>query len=168
MSQDLLQRGKKKIAVGDSILGIDSEDVSSWKITQILARLLLVPEGSEIRLFLERHRNNGTERSDPGSAGGGSLLLRNPSAFLSQTDGRAESQLPRQPSVLLGSASFISPLDDQETDETEVLDRIIEEKLEAFDIKEKRRILKENGKKSSFRSFFDKDEKTLYGTTVII
>ena len=108
----------KKIAIGDSILGIDSEDVSTWKLTQILGRLSLVPEGSEIRLFLERQRNHGG-RGDSGSAAGGSLLvLRNPSAFSSLTGDAEESQLSRQPSVVLGSASFVSPLDDDDTDKT--------------------------------------------------
>ena len=167
-SQDLLQRGTKKIAIGDSILGIDSEDVSSWKMTQILGRLSLVPEGSEIRLFLERQRNHGG-RGDSGSAAGGSLLvLRNPSAFSSLTGDAEESQLSRQPSVVLGSASFVSPLDDDDTDKTEIVDRIIQKKLEAFEIKEKQRILKETGKNASFRSFFEKEEKPVFGTTIHI
>ena len=98
LSKDLQQRGKQKVSIGDTIFGIDNEDVSNWSVTQIIAKFSMIPEGSKVRLLLEHSRNDEVGRSDSDEVGGGSLVLRSPSTH--------RALLSRQPSVLLGSASF--------------------------------------------------------------
>ena len=104
MSSDILQTAGRSIAVGDRILQINDDDVSHWRFEEVIKLLSATPHHSAVRLLLDRHA---VKQKKP--------LLVSPEEF-SELQETGNNVLIRGNSLIRGSVSFSSPLDDMDED----------------------------------------------------
>ena len=107
LTLEIDQVGEQAVNVGDRILSINGEDVAHWPISEVFTLLSKISLGAKVQLSLQRHAAK--QETNVANA----LVLISPEDYKELECG---GSIYRPSAIVLGSASFSSPLELEDPD----------------------------------------------------